>query len=65
MQQFSITLPDFELLGCADSEVPPDRKSMGCSSPDGNGIETLIAPGDGQIERLGQGRHPGTFHVFS
>jgi glycosyltransferase involved in cell wall biosynthesis len=65
MQAVSRTLPDVEIICCADSDVPPDRKAMGWSAPDGNGIETLIAPGAGQIERLVQGRHPGTFHVFS
>lgn len=65
MQAVSRALPDVEIVCCADSDVPLDRKAMGWSASDNNEIKTIIAPGAEEIRQLVYERHPGTFHVFS
>ncbi len=67
IQVIARLLPTVELICCADSDLPANRKALGWLSPNSTnaGIKTLIAPSAEQIQQLVYHAHQNTFHVFS
>lgn len=57
--------PDIEIICCADTDVPDDRRKMGWSSPHGAGYQVIVGPDHSTIKKLARDNAPTTFHVLS
>ncbi len=57
--------PDIEIICCADTDVPEDRRTMGWSIPAEIGYQTIVGPDNSTIKKLASDNAPTTFHVLS
>lgn len=59
------TVPNIEVICCADSDLPIERQALGWSVKPTNSFRTVVAPSETEIAQLVCERLDATFHVFS
>ncbi|RYF70730.1 MAG: hypothetical protein EOO22_13815, partial [Comamonadaceae bacterium] len=57
--------PDIEVICCADTALPDERREQGWSVPEATGWRTVIAPDARQIAELVDTSPETTLHIFS
>lgn len=58
-------LPGVQVISCADTDLPPERRALGWEVPRSAQIATIVAPDRAQIQRLVEEAPEASIHVLN